>query len=110
MPLLKLISLTCQDQEDDLGKDEPYLTIKGKKIDCAPMGEGDTKSLTHVEVFKFEGNISIKLRDEDWPDTDDYLGELVVKEPAAIDPEKELEGQFKNDDAEYFLRYRVLPD
>jgi len=109
MPLLKLMSLHCQDQEDDTGADEPYLLIDGKKIDCAPMSEGDSKVLSQVEVFKFDGNIVVRLRDEDWPDTDDDLGSVTIKAPAEFDPEKELEAQFSKDDAVYLLRYRVLP-
>jgi hypothetical protein len=109
MPLLKLLSLYCQDQEDDTGPDEPYLLVDGKKIDCSPMSEGGSKSLSHIEVFKFEGNISVRLRDEDWPDADDDLGTVVIKSSGLDDPEKELEAEFRKDDAHYLLRYRVLP-
>jgi hypothetical protein len=109
MPLLKLISLTCVDQEDDTGPDEPYLIIDGKKIDCGSMSEGATQSLSSVGVFKFDGNIVVRLWDYDWPDSDDPLGQGNIKAPEQIDPERELELQFRKDDAEYYLRYKVLP-
>ncbi|MBL8085016.1 MAG: hypothetical protein JNN26_20510 [Candidatus Obscuribacter sp.] len=108
MPNLKLISLFCKDQEDDTGPDEPYLIIDGKKIDCSPMSEGDTRNLSQVGVFPFDGNIVVRLWDEDWPDSDDDLGTYTIKAPEQLDPERELEAQFKRDDAEYYLRYKVL--
>lgn len=109
MPHLKLVSLFCEDQEDDIGGDEPYLIIEGKKIDCAPMKEGDTKDLSQVGLFKFDGNIVVRLWDEDWPDSDDNLGMNTIKAPEQLDPERELYVDFSKDDAKYILRYKVLP-
>lgn len=106
---LKLISLNCKDQEDDFGSDEPYLIIDGKTVDCAPMKEGETRNLSTVGVFPFETNIVVNLWDEDSPDSDDHLGQNIIKVVEGQDPEKELEVQFKKDDAEYYLRYKVLP-
>lgn len=105
--ILHLIDLACQLTEDS-GNDEVYINYNGGRVyggnDGVSIAQGQTRA---VEVWQFlSGEGTMSLHDEDWPDSDDWLGSWRVTEGEA--------GQgirvatLSGDDARYTLRYEVL--
>lgn len=105
--ILHLFDLACQRTEDS-GNDEVYINYNGGRIyggdDGESIAQGQTRTVEGWHFLSGEGTLS--LHDEDWPDSDDWLGSWRVTEGEV--------GQgirvatFDMDDAHYTLRYEVL--
>ncbi len=105
MAQLTLHTLICNDQQEDSGPDEPFLLIGGNRINLDSMRTGDAKSINHAP-FPFSGQITVILREKDWPDSDDHLWDYVINETdiGGVQPKR----QSKSDgDADYTLEYSV---
>ena len=106
--VVKFLDLACQLTEDN-GNDEVYLNYNGARIwggdDGVAIGQGGAIDLEHLGNFDVDDIAVLTLHDEDWPDSDDFLGEWRINEGEA--------GQgirvatFDRDDAHYTLRYKV---
>ena len=107
--LLSLISLEMHTPEDS-SEDEPILLINGRKVwrgtmSRTPFGQGDFENLDGiVGPVPFYENVGIVLKEEDWPDPDDFLGQNFVSA-------SELDGEhamwFTEDGARYKLNYKL---
>ena len=78
MPRLKLLTLTCFDKQDLVGKDEPYLVVNGNTVwGPSSVGDGDSVDLDDVEPIPFATKISVDLYEKD-PVADDHLGSSLA--------------------------------
>ena len=108
MAKLKLLELRCTETED-VGKDEAYLTVDGKKVWATNgISSGETVSLRSVAAIDFAKKAEVALWDEDTGlfDSDDNLGKFTVTEKLA--GQDEQEHRFQQDGADYLLIYKVL--
>ena len=81
MPFLKLLTLECQNTEDDTGDDEAYIRINGRRVWGSEINDNETRNLSDVERTEFVDNCRIDLYDKDdrrWFDPDDHLGTQYV--------------------------------
>jgi hypothetical protein len=104
MATLNLRRLLCVETED-AGKDEVYLVVNGEKI----WGErkiGVGQGLSVNRQVNFTNSVEITLFDADAPDSDDYLGTIIVTN--AMKGKGELTGYFLRDGADYTLYYDVV--
>jgi hypothetical protein len=99
---VKLIRMTCQQTEDE-GEDELYLLYGGGKVWEGSMNVGWNATLNITRPIV--GEAYIDLFDEDWPDSDDYLGRITVRESEVDQGERTQ--TFTRDDAHYTLHYKV---
>ena len=101
---LILNSLKCKETED-WGKDECRLEINGDGVRKASlkksMNDGDTWRLDRS--YTFNNSATIKLWDEDSPDSDDFLGSVLLDTRVRND----ATARFTRDGADYTLSYRV---
>ena len=107
MTTITLVSLTCNETEDNLGSDECELRI------WADTGfQSHRRSMTNGQVWnlnielKFENRVKIQLYDLDNPgfplyDDHDHLGTLIIR------PEQQQgAGSFNQDGADYVLEWQ----
>lgn len=107
MPILRVLSIRCHEQEDWTGDDDPYIRING--IDFwgpKSMDTGQTRIINKSHSFSHRA--IIKLYEQDDVDPDDYLGEQIVTRNHIGRGEIEL--PFKEDDANYSIWVEVLDD
>lgn len=101
---LILTSLKCKETED-WGKDECRLDIIGDGIRKArlkkSMNDGDTWHLNRS--YTFENSAAIRLWDEDSPDSDDFLGSVLLDGRVR----NQATARFTRDGADYTLSYHV---
>ncbi len=104
--LLRLISLHCEEQEDFIASDEPYLRVDGNTV-WGPrnMSAGQTLDLNSVPPFAVRSRAPIDLFDQDSPDPDDHLGRTHVRYSLASHGEQVH--TFNGDGAKYHLRYEL---
>lgn len=111
MARLRLINLRCNQKEDFIGPDEPYLRLNGINIwGPSTITNGQTIDLTSVVPQSFFGVASLELFDQDVGgplDPDDFLGAISVSS-AQIGSGPQT-GSFTGDEANYILTYEVLP-
>lgn len=90
---------------EDWGDDECLLDIEVDGLQTPflhrSMGEGDYWSMN--QSFSFENEVNIKVYDEDSPDPNDLLGQLVI----GTDTTSGQTVDFASDSARYQLRYTV---
>jgi len=103
---LQLWNIECSFTEDLSTHDEAYLLVNGKRVWEKDMRQGQVSWLTHIPAFPFFDRIDIQLKETDWPDPDDTLGHHQVSAEEADGQEKPA--WFRQDEAWYQLRYRVL--
>ena len=71
---VQLISLKCHVAEEYPFADEPYIRIGGVTVWSGSLSEGQVANLTWVPARQFTNQVPIDLYDDDWPDSDDWLG------------------------------------
>lgn len=107
MATLTLKKLKCFKQEDWTGDDDIQIVVHTSSRKVVWNKAIDTNQTCDLGNLKeeFSGSARIQLMEVDWPDGDDDLGSVTVKESdaAAVD----IEGKFTQDDANYTLWYRV---
>ncbi|UZJ32723.1 hypothetical protein [Streptomyces endophytica] len=100
MGVVKFGQLECVKQEDWNGKDDIYLTINGKKVYSARIGEDD--KITINKTFHYDGDVAeVRMYESDDADDDDLLGEQVPIHDFG-------EMKFTEDDAYYTLSYQLI--
>jgi hypothetical protein len=99
---VKLVRLTCESTEDE-GEDELYLIHNGENVWSGAMNVGQSRDLGIVRPI--HGQSVVDLFDEDWPDSDDFLGRVVIPEGEVGQGEKTQ--VFPLDEAHYTLYYKV---
>ena len=106
MPLVIIKSLDCVVTESTYGADKCRLEISVDGQDPTKMrrrlNNGDKWILEMPLVF--QNDVRINLWDEDWPDGDDHLVEVVI----GTEFKHRAWGNFTLDDASYTLWYEVM--
>lgn len=101
---VKLVRLVCQQTEDSTGADEAYLNYNGHRVwGIVKINDGQARTLGIIRPLS--GQATVSLFDEDSPDADDWLGDVVIR---AGEVNQGLRFQkFTRDGANYTLYYRV---
>jgi len=107
MPILRVLSITCHEQEDWVEKDDAYIRINDVDF-WGPKEMGKNQTRIVNKDYKFRRRAIIKLYEEDDLDPDDFLGDQVITKDHIGDGEVEL--PFKQDDAHYTMTVEVLDD
>ena len=92
MATLTLKKLKCFKQEDWTGDDDIQIVVHApsrKVVWNKAMDTNQTRDLGNIKK-EFSGSARIQLMEVDWPDGDDDLGSVTVKESdaAAVDVER----------------------
>ncbi len=104
MATLFLYTLMCQATQDSTGEDEAYINFNGQRV-FGPTNINDAQS-REIGVFRrFEGQATVDLFDEDSPDADDFLGNLIVSQGEAGQGVKIA--TFTGSGAHYTMSYEV---
>lgn len=109
MPRLRLISLYCEETEDNAGADEAYLTVNGQQVGGVnSINDREARDLTYIEPIAFTTSAEIRLFDEDTGifDDDDALGTLTAVSDQV--GQGEQRGNYTGDGANYTLTWEVL--
>ena len=110
--LLYLATLVMYIPEDS-SEDKPYLLVGGRKVWRGVMSKPSLcgggcpvrADLYHIGPIPFYDNIEVVLKEEDWPDPDDFLGRNYI---SAAETEGVLhEVWFTEDGARYKLTYAL---
>lgn len=100
MGLVKFGQLECVKQEDWNGEDDIYITINGKRVYSARIGEGGKHNIN--QSFRYKGDVArVRLYESDSADGDDLLGEQIPHLG-------NYEMKFTEDDAYYTLSYELI--
>ncbi|MFH8370452.1 hypothetical protein [Streptomyces sp. NPDC018031] len=100
---VSFIRFTCEETEDS-GSDEIYLSYNGEGIWFGTgLDEGEYRDINRTRQVNGEG--AVVMLESDYPDSDDYLGRVVVRESDKGQGTKT--GIFNLDDAHYTLYYEV---
>ena len=107
MAILRVLRITCHEQEDWTGDDDAYININ-RKVFWGPkrMDTGQTRVINKPYFFGHRAIIRLYEQD-DW-DPDDFLGEQTVTR--AYIGQGAVELPFKEDDANYSIWVEVLDD
>ncbi|WP_020577919.1 hypothetical protein [Actinopolymorpha alba] len=98
---LRLGKLHSEKQQDTFGDDEIAIVVEGQKLGkTINIEQGQRKPIR--KTIQFTGNARIRLYEEDFPDSDDYLGQHKLKPRADKDVLS-----FKGHGAHYRLSYSV---
>jgi hypothetical protein len=101
--VVRLVRLSCEETEDD-GADEVYMNWNGERmLYTTEMYVGDWVDLE--EYRPVSGEAVVDLQESDWPDDDDFLGRIIIKESEADQGERNQ--AFRRDGAHYTLVYEV---
>ncbi|QDU42650.1 hypothetical protein Mal52_11170 [Symmachiella dynata] len=107
MPILRVLSLICHEQEDNTGHDDAYIRINGSDFwGPKPIHEGQPRVINKDYLFNRRAKIGL-YESDDW-DPDDFLGEQMITK--ANVGQGEIELPFKEDDANYTIYVEVLAD
>jgi hypothetical protein len=105
--LVEFMDLVCHKTEDN-GDDEIYILFNGSNIyggeDGESISQGQSRNL-RGSTHPFVGLAHVAMFDEDWPDSDDALGDVTIFESQA--GQGVQTAVFNWDDAHYTLTYRV---
>ncbi len=112
MATLRILTLHCNETEDNLGPDETVLAVRAgrlrfHKFGPLSMNNGDDWDLN--ADLGFSNKAVVEVWDYDlgrWPDRHDLLGTHVVNEQQAGEGIKEA--RFNADGADYVLTYEVV--
>ena len=115
MAYFYLESIVCNDQ-NEIGKDEPYLLINGKEVWKGSMSQGQgitfqsetPEESNYFEPFAFAKTATVKLFEDDgnhWWNKNDFLGEKKAYSWQAGD--ENLSMTFTGDDANYTLQFAI---
>lgn len=107
MPVLFLTTLECVTTEDLTHSDSCRLEVR---VDGGPVDEMNHDLNTGErwllnKSYPFTNEVRIKLYDEDEPDADDFLGEVIIGPTLT----HRANGRFTLDDAKYILWYEIIP-
>ncbi|HEX2033494.1 MAG TPA: hypothetical protein VHS99_04850 [Chloroflexota bacterium] len=105
---LHLISITCDNRDDTLNRDKPYLKINGSTVWSGQgFARGTSQSLATVPAQPFSGAVDMELWEVDAaPNADDLLGRHTVREgEAGAGPQS---ASFNQSGALYQVVYRVV--
>lgn len=106
MRKLTLETLKCYETEDWTGADECRLEIFVDGVPQYPLkkslNDGQKWYLNKSYVFK--NQVEVKLWDEDFPDSDDFLGKVTID----TNLQSHATASFTRDDANYKLWYTVV--
>lgn len=107
MPVVILKALECAATEDWTKSDSCRLEVRVDGGSATRMNkELNTGERWVLErSFVFANHVSVKLWDEDWLDSDDFLGEVVI----GTVTQHRATGEFTLDGAHYILWYEVIP-
>gem|GEM_PF-305936 len=103
-----LENLMCVETEDDTGDDECRLELF---VDGAPEATlrndlNDGQKWVLSQSYRFEDQVLVKLYDEDWPDPDDWLGDVLID----TSPISHGTASFTKDEAYYQLEFSVVQE
>ena len=107
MATITLVSLTCNETEDNLGEDECELRIWADSAFQTHRRNMTNGTVWNLDVtLKFSYRVKIQLYDIDNPgfplyDDHDYLGTLIIKPH-----QKQGSGTFNQDGADYVLDWQ----
>jgi hypothetical protein len=106
MPVLILKALDCTETEDLTHADSCRLEVSIDGGDPSKMRKDvNTAERWLLNVsYTFRYRVRIKLMDEDWPDPDDFLGEIEI----GPELKHRAKAKFKEDGADYTLWYEVI--
>lgn len=110
MSNLRLISLYCEETEDNAGADEAYLLVNGQQVGGVnSINNRESRDLTYIGLIPFSTTAEIRLFDEDTGvfDDDDALGTLTADSNQV--GQGEQRGNFTGDGANYTLTWEVSP-
>jgi cytochrome oxidase Cu insertion factor (SCO1/SenC/PrrC family) len=104
---LHLISITCDNRDDTLNRDKPYLKVNGNTIWSGQnFASGTSQSLAGVAAASFASSTDMELWEEDAaPNADDFLGRYTVRASEAGAGPKTA--TFNQSGALYRVVYRV---
>jgi hypothetical protein len=105
--MLHLISITCDDKDDTINKDEPFLKVNGNQVWSGEgFVRGTSRSLASVAAQPFLTTTDIELWEADAaPSPDDYLGTYTAR--AAESGSGPHTATFSRQGALYRVVYRV---
>jgi hypothetical protein len=115
---LQLISLTCENQQDSLNDDQPYLSVKGRAITNQTdnhLSSGHTLGLEGVSPIPIGDNLVVVLMEHESVAGDDRLGSFTVnasllnqgtQESTIKSEKKRLWGRYG---WVYKVKWRVVP-
>ena len=110
MPICRLLRITCYKQEDETGRDHPYIRVNGQSF-WGPTGmrKGQTREIQRDVLFRHRAKIRLYEEDSVWPwDDDDFLGEHEVTREYIGKGAQEL--TFAEDGANYSIWIEVFAD
>ncbi|WP_431040523.1 hypothetical protein ACQUSR_00555 [Streptomyces sp. P1-3] len=99
---VRLVRLSCEETEDS-GDDEIRMNYNGEVVLFATMNAGDGTNL-NVDR-RIDGEAVVDLQEEDFPDDDDFLGRIVIRESEKGQGTRHQ--AFTLDEAHYTLFYEV---
>ena len=104
---LHLISITCDDKDDTLNRDEPYLKVNGNTVWSGDgFASGTSRSLASVAAQPFLTSVDMELWEADAaPSPADYLGAYTAR--AAEAGSGPHTASFSRQGALYRVVYRV---
>jgi hypothetical protein len=96
--------ITCQVTED-WGNDEIYLKFNGfDNLYEGTRSINEGESEYNLNFSYFSGQATVDLYEEDWPDSDDWLGQITINEWDKGGHHQ----SFAQDGAHYTLYYNVF--
>jgi hypothetical protein len=101
------IDLLIAYQTEDSFEDEAYINVNGSRV----WGPHSINALQaqHPNVsVDVTGGMWVTLYDDDWPDSDDWLGDDVPSLPSAVGAMTYDSLRFTHDGADYLMPVRVL--
>jgi hypothetical protein len=104
---LHLISITCDNRDDTLNRDKPYLKVNGNTIWSGQgFARGTSQPLATVPAQSFANAADVELWEADAaPNADDFLGRYTVSASEAGAGPKTA--TFSQSGALYRVEYRV---
>jgi len=115
MARLKLISITCKDEQDWLGSDEPFLTLGNKVIwQAHGVDAGEALCMEGLAEVSFFATTKVVLYESDHDleegedlSKHDKIGEWTISEQLIGKGEQNLD--FVGNGAHYLLKFFVFP-
>lgn len=114
MARLRLVKITCNDEQDWIGSDEPFLVVGGKVVwREEAVDAGESLNLEGLAEVPFFASTQVELYESDGEVEDgnyaghDKIGEWSVRENLVGKGEQSL--VFKGAGAEYVLTFFVFP-
>ena len=104
---LHLISITCDNRDDTLNRDDPYLKVNGATVWSGQnFARGTNVPLSGVAAQPFSNSVNMELWEADAsPNADDFLGNYTVRASEAGAGSKTA--SFNQSGALYRVVYRV---